>query len=263
MDIPEIIHGYIRYRAAKADLPWPVYRQGEGPAIILIHELSGLTPEVITFADRVREAGYTVYLPVLFGAAPADTKIRQGLAAVSCCISREINMLAKGKTSRVVTPLRQLATAVANPHVGVIGMCATGGFALALAAFEPTRVAVAAQPSLPLPVTPGCARDLGMSPADVGSLRSRLSAGEVEICVARFSADKKSPAIRLHTLQERVGAKGITSHIIPSGSGTPFKESDHAVLTVAPAKYPRGEARDQLETAIQQVIGFLGRLRQS
>jgi len=260
MHIPDAVHGYTRYKAAAVELPWPVYRQGAGPAVILIHELLGLTPEVLAFADRVRQAGYTVYLPVLFGAVPADTRLRQQFAAVSCCISREINLFATGKTSRVVTPLRQLAAAVANPHVGVIGMCATGGFALAVAAVGPTRVAVASQPSLPVPVTVGCARDLGLSPGDVEALRTRLSAGDVEICVARFSCDKRSPAIRLESLRERVGTQGVSAKVIPSGPGTPFKKSAHSVLTVAPTQYPSGDGHDQLENAIGEIIAFLARL---
>jgi hypothetical protein len=112
-----------------------------------------------------------------------------------------------------------------------------------------------------MPVNPGCARDLGLSPADVEALGARLSAGEVEIYVARFSADKKSPAIRFQALQERVGTKGVHEDIIPSGEGTPFEASAHSVLTVAPTQYPSGDAHDQLETAIQHVIDFLGRLR--
>jgi dienelactone hydrolase len=261
MDVPDAVHGYTRYHAAGVNLPWPVYRQGDGPAVILIHELLGLTPDVITFADRVRDAGYTVYLPVLFGAVPANTKLRQSLAAVQCCISREITMLATGRTSRVVTPLRELARAIANPQVGVIGMCASGGFALALAATEPTRIAVAAQPVLPFAVTPGCARDLGLSPDDVDALQARLSTGDVEIYLARFGADKVSPAARLEALQERVGRKGVHCDVIPSGPGTPFKANAHSVLTLAPRQYPSGPAHDRLETAIQQVIDFLGRLR--
>jgi dienelactone hydrolase len=261
VNIPEVVQGYNRYQAAGVELPWPVYRQGDGPAVILIHEMLGLTPEVLHFADRVRAAGYTVYLPVLFGAVPADTAMRQRLAAVRCCISKEINLLAAGKTSRVVTPLRALADAVANPQVGVIGMCASGGFALALASSSPTRVAVAAQPALPMPVNPECARDLGLSPVDVDALRTRVSAGDVEIFYARFSADKKSPAARLDALQERVGTHGVSTNIIPSGPGTPFPASAHSVLAVKPTQYPSGPAHDQLETAIQQVIDFLGRLR--
>jgi dienelactone hydrolase len=45
--------------------PWPrtVFRRGAGPAIIIIHEIPGLNPLVVRFADRVVDAGMTVYLP--------------------------------------------------------------------------------------------------------------------------------------------------------------------------------------------------------
>ena len=65
------------YEAALADYqkfeftdgPWtrPVYRKGSGPAVIVIHEIPGLHPLVIRFADRVAAAGMTVFLPSLFG----------------------------------------------------------------------------------------------------------------------------------------------------------------------------------------------------
>ena len=66
-----------KYEAALADYakftftngPWtrPVYRRGSGPAVIVIHEIPGLHPLVIRFADRIVAAGMTVFLPVLFG----------------------------------------------------------------------------------------------------------------------------------------------------------------------------------------------------
>ena len=45
----------------------PVYRRGTGPAVIIIHEMPGLHPLVIRFADRVAAAGMTVFCPSLFG----------------------------------------------------------------------------------------------------------------------------------------------------------------------------------------------------
>ena len=45
----------------------PTYRKGTGPAVILIHELPGMTPDVIAFGDEVVTAGFTVVMPQLFG----------------------------------------------------------------------------------------------------------------------------------------------------------------------------------------------------
>jgi hypothetical protein len=59
----------------------PVYRAGTGPAVIVIHEIPGIHPGMITFAQRLLEAGYRVYLPSLFGrpkAAPAKGGHRRG-----------------------------------------------------------------------------------------------------------------------------------------------------------------------------------------
>src|SRR5437879_10218078 len=44
-----------------------VFRAGTGPAGIVIHEVPGLHPEVIAFGRRVVDAGFTVYMPSLFG----------------------------------------------------------------------------------------------------------------------------------------------------------------------------------------------------
>jgi dienelactone hydrolase len=58
---------YVRFTFA--DGPWTrsVYRRGSGPAVIVIHEIPGLHPLVIRFADRIVASGMTVFLPVLFG----------------------------------------------------------------------------------------------------------------------------------------------------------------------------------------------------
>jgi len=48
---------------------YEVLRGGSGPAVLVLHEIPGLHPGVIDFARRLIVAGYTVYLPSLFGAA--------------------------------------------------------------------------------------------------------------------------------------------------------------------------------------------------
>src|SRR5262249_44500747 len=44
-----------------------VFRSGTGPAVIVIHEVPGLHQEVIAFGRRVVDAGFTVFMPSLFG----------------------------------------------------------------------------------------------------------------------------------------------------------------------------------------------------
>ena len=59
-----------------------VYRKGSGPAVIIIHEMPGLHPGVVAFADRVAEAGMTVFLPVMFVFSPIMTLIVLAVAAL-------------------------------------------------------------------------------------------------------------------------------------------------------------------------------------
>lgn len=249
--------------------PWPVYRDGTGPPVLVIHELNGLTEPVLAFARRVVDAGFTVYLPVLAGPVPARRGRDKLRAAVRICVKREIELfLRPSRTSGVVNPLQSLAEHAAaragDPatRVGVVGMCFSGGFAMALAA-RPSVVAagVAAQPSLPLatPLTPWCAKRLGMDDADVAGLQQRLATGETEVYVTRFSEDKTSPRRRLRTITETF-TTGVTVDVLPSYEGNEFgfAPGDHSVLTVAPARYPAGSAAAaRLEQSFAAVVAFL------
>ena len=49
-----------------------VYRKGEGPAVIVITEMPGISPLVLGFADRIVELGCTAVVPDLFGTAGRD-----------------------------------------------------------------------------------------------------------------------------------------------------------------------------------------------
>ena len=58
----------------------PVWRRGSGPAVIVIHEMPGLHPLVIRFADRVAAAGMTVFCPSLFGDPGREVTVGYALA---------------------------------------------------------------------------------------------------------------------------------------------------------------------------------------
>ena len=44
-----------------------VYTMGSGPAVIVMTEMPGISPHVARFARWVRDAGFTVYMPHIFG----------------------------------------------------------------------------------------------------------------------------------------------------------------------------------------------------
>jgi dienelactone hydrolase len=152
----------------------PVWRRGSGPAVIIIHEIPGLHPLVVRFADHVAAAGMTVFCPSLFG--DAGREVTPGYATWSTlktlCIRREFNAWAKDRSSPVVDWLRALAAHVhaecGGKGVGAVGMCFTGNFALAMMT-EPSVVApVLSQPSLPISRRGGAsAAALGVSPEEI------------------------------------------------------------------------------------------------
>ena len=123
----------------------------------MIHEIPGLTPEVIAFAEEVVAAGFTVVLPHLFGAPEAPTtrsRSRQTMSQV--CVRREFTKLATRETSPIAGWLRSLArelhAELGGPGVGALGMCFTGGFALAMMVDESVAAPVLCQPSAPFAV---------------------------------------------------------------------------------------------------------------
>ncbi len=120
------------------------YRTGTGPAVIVMAEIPGITPKVAGFARKVADIGCTAVMPHLFGEPGRDPSAAgRGASMVSMaktigplCVSREFTMWAANRTSPVVEWLRALADheheVCGGPGVGAIGMCFTGGYALAM-----------------------------------------------------------------------------------------------------------------------------------
>ncbi|HEY4135419.1 MAG TPA: dienelactone hydrolase family protein, partial [Alphaproteobacteria bacterium] len=102
-----------------------------GPAVIVIHELYGFTPNLARFCRWVRNAGFRVYAPILFGEPDAGNAEKPTLTRIlSLCISREFTILRGNRSSPVTDWLRALARLAhdecGGPGVGAIGMCVTG-----------------------------------------------------------------------------------------------------------------------------------------
>ena len=190
----------------------PTYRKGTGPGVIVIHEIPGITPEVIGFAEEVVDAGFTVVLPHLFGEPEAPMNpVSLGKALTQVCVSNEFTKLATGETTPVAGWLRSLAQELhgelGGPGVGALGMCFTGGFALAMMVDPAVAAPVLAQPSAPFAVSPGRSRDLNLSPADLATVKERAAAG-CEVLGLRY---RKDPAIgkRFERLTEEIGDRFI------------------------------------------------------
>ena len=111
-----------------------VYRRGVGPGVVVMHEIPGLHPGVISFAERLVNAGFSVALPLMFGvlgkAVSKGYILEQVLRA---CVSREFRLLAVRQSSPITNWLRaycrSLHAELGGKGVGAIGMCLTGNFA--------------------------------------------------------------------------------------------------------------------------------------
>jgi dienelactone hydrolase len=186
----------------------PTYRKGSGPGVIVIHEIPGLTKRVIEFGDEVVDAGFTVVMPRLFGTpetAYNPVTIARSMAQV--CISAEFTKLATGETAPVAGWLRSLARELhgelGGPGVGALGMCFTGGFALAMMVDTSVAAPVLCQPSVPFPVGKQRAADLNLSPADLETVKRRADGG-CAVMGLRFTGDM-AVGSRFDTLTRELG----------------------------------------------------------
>jgi dienelactone hydrolase len=214
----------------------PLYRTGSGPAVIVMSEIPGITPRVAGFARQVADAGLTAVLPHLFGDDGRAPTAGYALASISrACISREFTVMAQGRTSPIISWLRALARAeherCGGPGVGAVGMCFTGGFALAMMVDEVVVAPVLSQPSLPFPVTKALRRDVGLSPEDTRQVQARAAAGTCVLGL-RFTGDKFSPPERFEHLRELLGDAFVAVEL-DSSEGNPHghKKAAHSVLT--------------------------------
>ncbi|HVC67651.1 MAG TPA: dienelactone hydrolase family protein [Acidimicrobiales bacterium] len=232
-----------------------VYRTGSGPAVIVISEIPGITPNVARFAREVAGIGCTAVLPHLFGDDGRDPSVPYALASIARgCVSREFTVLALHRTSPVTTWLRTLARAeherCGGPGVGAVGMCFTGGFALAMMVDDAVVAPVLSQPSLPFPIGRSRRRALGISDADVERVVDRVAAG---VCVLglRFSGDKASPPERFAALRELLG-DGFVGVELDSSPGNPYghRRGAHSVLTEDLDDRPGTPTREALDQVL-------------
>ena len=214
-----------------------VFRKGSGPAVIVIHEVPGLHPLVVAYAEKVVAAGFTVFLPSLFGKPGKPISPGYGTAEIllNICVRREFNVWANGRSSPIVDWLRALARKAhrecGGKGVGALGMCFTGGFALAMMT-EPSVVApVISQPSLPLGKK---GRDrIDCSAAEIACVKKRFEEEDLSALGFAFHDDGFVPMERMDALEATFGKSRFEVHRIDpkdgrQGTGRP----PHSVLTV-------------------------------
>lgn len=230
---------------------------GSGPAVIVMAEMPGISPQVARFARWVREAGFTVYMPSLFGRDGAVADAEAGMAVFRrACVSAEFRAFARDGSSPVTQWLRALARLAhaecGGPGVGAIGMCFTGNFALTMM-LEPAMLApVLSQPTLPLKDPAG----LEIAPDELATVAQRLQREDLSVLAYRFEGDVYCRAERFAAYAQVLGER-FQARVLPDTAANPtappFFEQvvgcPHSVLTahlIDAAGQPTLAARDEI-----------------
>jgi dienelactone hydrolase len=247
-----------------------VHVAGAGPAVIVMAEMPGISPHVARFARWVRDAGFTVYMPSLFGRDGAVPGAEEGAAIFQrACVSAEFRAFAANESSPVTKWLRSLARCAhqecGGPGVGAIGMCFTGNFALTMMLEQSVLAPVLSQPSLPLNDSAG----IEIAPDEVRAVRQRLEREDLTVLAYRFEGDKFCMAQRFAAYGEALGKRFI-GRVLPDGAANkdvaPFFEryvtTPHSVITahlIDEAGQPTIAARDEILSLFTQRLAA-GRL---
>jgi dienelactone hydrolase len=203
--------------------------------------------------------GFSVAAPSLFGEPGRPvTPLYAASTITRACVAREFMALATNAQRPVARYLRALARDLnertPGRGVGVIGMCFTGGFALATAVDESVLAPVMSQPSVPFAVTPAQRRDPGLSEAEFATVIRRTQDQGLCAMGLRFTADRAVPDERFATLRKRLGDAFEVIEIDSSpGNEHGFGRMAHSVLTDQVREKPGHPAFE----ARKRVVEFL------
>jgi dienelactone hydrolase len=235
-----------------------VYRRGTGPAVIVMHEIPGITPQVARFSRYVADAGMTVFMPSLFGipGKPA-TALYAARQLAGACISREFRVLAANRSSPIVDWLRALArrafAELGGRGVGAVGMCLTGNFALTMLLERCVVAPVLSQPSLPLPLTRGKAAAVHATSEAMANVRTRCVEDGLKVIGLRFAGDPICPPARFKTLQRQLGEGFEAIELADATANGRASKPAHCVLTL----HLIDADGEPTKAALEKVLRFL------
>jgi dienelactone hydrolase len=239
-----------------------VFVAGSGPAVIVMTEMPGISPEVAKFARFVRDAGFTVYMPNLFGdPGRVPTTLYAVGQMVRGCVSREFRALRANVSAPMTQWLRALARDVfpecGGRGVGAIGMCFTGNFALSMM-LEPEVIApVLCQPSLPI----GRRGGIHSSPEELEQVRARMEREDLVALAYRFEGDAFCRKERWDDYEKALGDR-IKLRTLPDSAANPVSHmsNPHSVVT----NHLIDREGEPTRAAVDEILGFFAeRLRGS
>lgn len=239
-----------------------VYRQGEGPCVLVVAEIPGITPEVIRFAEECLAVGLSVAMPSMFGEpgkAPSTPYALKSI--VKSCVSSEFRAMATRDEAPATEWLRGLARSMhaehGGPGVGFVGMCFTGGFGLAMLLDDAVVAPVLSQPSLPFGIGKKRKASVALDDEQLAAVAERAADG-CAVMGLRFTGDPLVPAERFATLRDALGENFIGVEITSPDEANDIGKRSHSVLT----EDRRDTEGHPTKEAFDQVMAFLtGRLQ--
>jgi dienelactone hydrolase len=243
---------------------YTVYRRGAGPGVLLTHEVPGITPQMVDFMQRVAAAGFTVWMPHLFGEPGKPFSKAYAFSEIlRLCIRKEFNIFVARESSPITDMLRalgrRLLAEAGGKGIGAIGMCLTGNFALALMADDFVLAPVLSQPSLPWPAIVRRRKSaLHISDQELATVKRRATSGTT-VLGFRFSEDTRCPRERFERLHHELGHGFEEFGPIDSrpGNSYGFKPDAHSVLVMEfrdQAGHPTRQAMDRLLSFLHEKL---------
>lgn len=185
-----------------------VYTIGRsGPPVLLLHELPGLIDADLETARRLAAAEYRVIAPLLFGEPGGKGSALRHARRV--CGDEQFACGRSEVTSPHVRWLLQLCDIVGEQWkggkgLGVIGMCLTGAFPIALMRSRAVVAPVLCQPTLPFNLWTRFGwftdkRGLGLHPEDLAAARRRQ---DIPLLGIRYKGDWRCRKERFQRLTE-------------------------------------------------------------
>ncbi len=207
------------------------------PGVIVVHELLGLTDDIVRITRRFADAGYVAVAPDLF----------DGLGPRPICVLRTLHAYRQGG-GRVLAALEATCATLAQRHgvdgsrIGVAGFCMGGGFALLL----------------------GRTADVGAVAAFYGDVPDDLDG----ICpvVAGYGGRDRIFGSKGAQLEHRLDALGVDHDVVtyPGAGHSYMSRYDGLTAVVAPlgplhAGYDEAAAEDSWERVLSFFATHLGR----
>lgn len=259
------LNGWTTTSFAGGGLTHDVYEKGRGPGVVLIPEVPGLTPEVLGLAQHLVDSGFTVAIPSPFGTPGRERSMGYLLRTVTrLCVSAEFRAFALNAHRPITDFLRAVAADLAartpGKGVGVIGMCFTGGFALATAIEKSVLASVVSQPAVPFPTSRARRMDPGASAAEMDAIAARTTGDGLCLLGLRFSEDSTAPRARFAAIKDKLGdAFEVIELDASPGNAGGYGKGAHSVLTGEVRDSPRNSAFETREFVVDFLRKNIGR----